>query len=121
MAGRSGTECPAHSANGCTKFLSLTVTNFWNLSRLPVRSSCCASCFLRCHAAWDLHFLDRLEQTAIVGTMPMTAKLRRIVTLIRRWSPGMLLTGATFLSPLHPVGAHAEIYQYIGPNGTISL
>ena len=21
----------------------------------------------------------------------------------------------------HPVGSHAEIYQYIGPNGTISL
>jgi soluble lytic murein transglycosylase-like protein len=53
--------------------------------------------------------------------MPMTAEPRRIATLIRRWRPGTLLTGLLLLSPLHPVGAQAEIYQYIGPNGTISL
>ena len=50
----------------------------------------------------------------------MTATLRRITSFIR-CSSGMLLTGVMVLSPLNPVGSHAEIYQYIGPNGTISL
>lgn len=50
----------------------------------------------------------------------MTATLRRITSLIR-CSSGMLLTGVIVLSPLNPVGSQAEIYQYIGPNGTISL
>jgi soluble lytic murein transglycosylase-like protein len=53
--------------------------------------------------------------------MPMTAKPRRIANSIRRWHAGVLLTGLTLLSPLLPVGAAAEIYQYIGPNGTIAL
>ena len=51
----------------------------------------------------------------------MTVKPRRLANLIRRLSSGMLLTGLTLLSSFYPVGAPAEIYQYIGPNGTISL
>lgn len=71
--------------------------------------------------AWDLHFLDRLGQTAIVGTMLMIGQL----SMTRRRPPLALTAAAASvlsLSPLlFPHGLGAEIYQYISPNGTISL
>jgi soluble lytic murein transglycosylase len=73
---------------------------------------------LCCHPAWDLHFLDRLGQADIVGTMPMTTQPRPIADSMIRRDAGALLI---MLASLFPMSAHAEIYQYIGPNGTISL
>lgn len=93
---------------------------FWSPSHSGLSPSYCFPVvFLSVAGAQDLLVLDSQQQTGIVGTMQthkknslffhITVGIAGIVV----WSLGTLAMPGT--------DAMAEIYQYIGPNGSISL